>query len=120
MHMAERKTRRRGYVTELAARFEEAGDQVMRAWRTRAKRRDPVGDVSYRGLEAVHGGLKVAIRSLSRLEEATQPPHRAPRHEPHPQPAEAETERPARTTAATRTARPRPRPQPRSPATTTP
>jgi hypothetical protein len=79
--MADKKTRRRSYFRMLEKRLEETGDEVMKAWRTQARRHDRVGDLSYHGLEMLHGGVKFAARSLSRLEEATQPPHR-PAHEP--------------------------------------
>jgi hypothetical protein len=91
--MAETKTLHAGYLGTLAKRLEEAGGEVMKAWRRRARRRDRVGDVGYRGLEVVHGGLELTIRSLNRLERATQPPHRAARQEPHPPAVEAPTTR---------------------------
>jgi hypothetical protein len=81
--MAETKTHRRGTIRSLGNRLEEAGGEVMKAWRAQAKRHDRVGELSYHGLEMVHGGVKFAARSLSRLEEATQPPRRAARPEPH-------------------------------------
>jgi hypothetical protein len=82
--MAEKKTRRSAHVSTLGKRLEAAADEVMRAWRARARRHDRIGDVSYQGLELVHGGLAFAARSLSRLEEATQPPQRTARPEPNP------------------------------------
>jgi hypothetical protein len=94
--MTERKIRRNGYVDALAKRLEEVGDEFMQVWRRRARRRDRVGDVSYRGMEVVHGGLELTIRSLNRLERATQPPHRAARHEPLPPETEAPSTRPHR------------------------
>jgi len=112
--MAETKTRRRGYFRTLEKRLEEAGGEVMKAWRTQTRRHDRVGDLSYHGLEALHGGVKLAARSLSRLEEATQPPHRTARPEPHP-PAH-EPAHPARhAPAAAPAARRRPAPRPHSP-----
>ncbi len=80
--MTETKTRRRGYLRQLASRLEQGGDQLMKTWKTQAKRPDRVGDVTYRGLELVHGGLGLAARSLSRLERATQQPHRTAKPEP--------------------------------------
>ena len=91
--MAERKTRHRGYLRTLAERLQEAGGRVMEAWRARARRRDPVGDISYRGLEVVHGGLELTVRSLSRLEHAVQPPHRAAKTVPHAPAASAPVRR---------------------------
>ena len=87
--MAETRTRRRRYFRMLEKRLEEAGGEMMKAWRAQARRHDRVGDLSYRGLEILHGGAKLAARSLSRIEEATQPPHRAARHEPHAPAGEA-------------------------------
>jgi hypothetical protein len=117
--MTETKTPRMGYLRTLAERVEEAGGQLIHAWRSRARRRDPVGDVSYRGLEVVHGGLELTVRSLSRLERATQPPHRAARHEPHPQAGETEAGPAARPTAHPAQAHRRPHPERTRPATTT-
>jgi len=97
--MAERKTWRDGVLGTLAKRMEEAGGEVMDAWRKRARRRDRVGDVSYHGLQVVHGGLELTVRSLGRLERATQPPHRAARHEPHQPAVEAPAERARRPAA---------------------
>jgi hypothetical protein len=48
----------------------------MRIVKTRARRRDRVGEATYRALELVHDGLGTAARALNRLEEATQPPAR--------------------------------------------
>jgi len=109
--MAETKTRRRGYFRMLEKRLEEAGGEMMKAWRAQAKRHDRVGDLSYRGLEMLHGGAKFAARSLSRIEEATLPPHRAARHEPHAPAAEpAHRARPAATPAPAARHRPASRP----------
>ncbi|SRR6266545_1117813 len=81
--MTETNAERKGYVKRLATRLEEGADQVMKAWSAQAKRPDRVGEVSYRGLELVHGGLRVAARYLSHLERGTQPPHRPATPEPH-------------------------------------
>jgi hypothetical protein len=80
--MAERKTARRGYLRRLADQLDESAGRFMKSWRTQARRPDAVGDASYRSLELVHGGLGVVVRSLTRMEKATQPPHRAPNPEP--------------------------------------
>ncbi len=91
--MAETKTGRRGYFRQLGRRLEEGADELMKNWKAQARRPDQVGDITYRGLELVHDGLGAAARSLTRLERATQLPHRAAKAEP---PAvEAHTERPA-------------------------
>src|SRR5215470_7521087 len=74
--MAETKTWRRGYLAQLTTRLEEGADEFLKIWKTQAKRPDRVGDATYRGLELVHRGLRVAVRSLSRIERATQLPHR--------------------------------------------
>lgn len=80
--MAQTKTARRDHRRRLADQLEEGAARFMKGWKTQARRRDAVGDASYRGLELVHGVLRVAVRSLTHIEEATQPPHRAPRPEP--------------------------------------
>jgi hypothetical protein len=108
--MAETKTRRRGNLRMLEKRLEATGGEVMKAWRAQARRHDRVGDLSYRGLEVLHGGVKLAARSLSRMEEATQPPHRTARPEPH-EPAHPVGHGPAATPAA----RHRPAPRPHEP-----
>ena len=43
----------------------------------RARRDDPVGEVTYRTLELVSDGLGVASRALRQLGDATKPPTRA-------------------------------------------
>jgi len=105
--MAETKTRRRRYYRTLEKRLEEAGGEVMKAWRTQARRHDRIGDLTYRGLEMLHGGVKFATRSLGRLEEATQPPHRTARPEPHA-PAQEPAHRAPHPPSATPAARRRP------------
>ena len=42
----------------------------------RARRKDLIGDIAYRTLEFVNGGLETVLVSLNRLERATQPPTR--------------------------------------------
>jgi hypothetical protein len=93
--MEGKTTERRGYLRQLASQFEEGAGVLMKTWKARAKRSDPVGDAAYRGLELVHGGLKLSVQSLSRLERATQPPHRASAPEP-PALAKEAVKRPAR------------------------
>jgi hypothetical protein len=55
---------------------ERVANSGLRIVKSRARRRDLVGDAAYRTLELVHGGLGSAARALNRLEEATQPPAR--------------------------------------------
>ena len=43
----------------------------------RARRDDPVGEVTYRALELVSDGLGVASKALRQLGDATKPPARA-------------------------------------------
>lgn len=74
--MAEKKTARRGYLRDLPSRFEEGAEDVMKAWRTGAKRPDRIGDVSYHSLELLHRVVRIGVRALSRLEKETQPPTR--------------------------------------------
>jgi hypothetical protein len=74
--MAETKAARKGYRKELSTRLEEGVEQLMKTWKAEAKRPGPRGEVSYRSLELLHGGLEVTARSLARIERATQPPAR--------------------------------------------
>lgn len=48
----------------------------LRYVKDRAKRRDTVGEATYRALELVSDGLDVAGKALRQLGEATQPPAR--------------------------------------------
>lgn len=95
--MTKTRTGSEGYVEKLGTRLTEGAQQAVKAWKTQAKRTDAVGQVSYRGLELVHGGLGAAARSLGRMERATQPPQRpekpavAPIERPKHAPAEAGT-----------------------------
>jgi hypothetical protein len=86
--MADTRTVSSGHVRTFSTRVTEGAERLVKAWMTQAKRPDRVGEFSYRGLELVHGGLGVAARSLSRLEKATQLPHRTERPQPpaHVQP----------------------------------
>ncbi|HXM58119.1 MAG TPA: hypothetical protein VOB72_22160 [Candidatus Dormibacteraeota bacterium] len=81
--MAETRNGNADYIKRFSKRLGEFGEQFVKTWKTQAKRPDTVGEVSYRGLELVHGGLGVAARSLTRLEKATLPPHRTEKLEPH-------------------------------------
>jgi hypothetical protein len=108
------KTRRSRCIGMLEKRLEKTGGELMKAWRTQARRHDRVGDLSYHGLETLHGGVQFAARSLSRLEEATQPPHRTARPEPHA-PALEPAHRAPHASTATPAARPHPAPQPHEP-----
>jgi hypothetical protein len=64
--------------------------------RSRARHDDLMGTAARGYLRVLHGGLGVAVRALSRLEKATQPPTR-PRIGKRPQPAAS---RPARSKRA--------------------
>jgi hypothetical protein len=48
----------------------------IQAIKDRARRKDLVGDVAYRALELVNGGLEAVLGTLNRLERATTPPTR--------------------------------------------
>lgn len=110
--MTETKTGRKRYLRQLASRFEEGAGEFMKTWKRQAKRPDRVGDVTYGGLELVHGGLGLAVRSLSRLERATQLPHRTATAEP-PAPAKAPVKQAVHPVAVPRGKRPvRPQPAP--------
>ena len=54
----------------------------LRYVKDRARRKDPVGEATYRALELVSDGLGVAGKTLRELGEATRPPARAPRELP--------------------------------------
>jgi hypothetical protein len=49
----------------------------LRYVKDRARRRDTVGEATYRALELVSDGLGIAGKALRQLGEATQPPARA-------------------------------------------
>jgi hypothetical protein len=92
-------------VAELIDDTEEVIEAVMpervallgiHVIKQRARRKDLVGDVAYRTLELVNGGLETMVRTLSRLENATTPPAR-------PGTARTRTARPVRRTARKRT-----------------
>jgi hypothetical protein len=48
----------------------------IHAIKDRARRKDLIGDVAYRTLELVNGGLEAVLGTLNRLEKATTPPTR--------------------------------------------
>ena len=48
----------------------------IHAIKDRARRKDLIGDVAYRTLEIVNGGLEAVLGTLNRLERATTPPTR--------------------------------------------
>ena len=48
----------------------------IHAIKDRARRKDLIGDVAYRTLELVNGGLEAVLGTLNRLERATEPPTR--------------------------------------------
>jgi hypothetical protein len=48
----------------------------IHAIKDRARRKDLIGDVAYRTLELVNGGLEAVLGTLNRLERATTPPTR--------------------------------------------
>jgi hypothetical protein len=48
----------------------------IHAIKDRARRKDLIGDVAYRTLELVNGGLDAVLGTLNRLEKATTPPTR--------------------------------------------
>ena len=54
----------------------ETAKSGLRFVKSQAKRRDMVGDATYRALELAHNGTGAAARALSRLQEAIQPPTR--------------------------------------------
>ena len=58
----------------------------IHAIKDRARRKDLIGDVAYRTLELVNGGLEAVVGTLNRLERATKPPTRtgSSHSRPHP------------------------------------
>jgi hypothetical protein len=73
-------------VKELPAQVRGAADAAVRALKDQARRPDRVGEVTHRTWELVHGGVGAAARSLSRLEQAIQPPARVMRRTPASRP----------------------------------
>ena len=72
-------------VADFVEDTTEAIDAVMpekvallgiHAIKDRARRKDLIGDVAYRTLELVNGGLEAVLGTLNRLERATTPPTR--------------------------------------------
>ena len=51
----------------------------LRLVKNTARRRDLVGNVAYRTLEVLNGGLEMTLRTLNRLENASEPPARPAR-----------------------------------------
>jgi hypothetical protein len=49
----------------------------LRLVKSRARQRDLVGEAAYRSLELLHGGFGRAARSLTRFQDASQPPARS-------------------------------------------
>ena len=47
--------------------------------KARARRKDVVGEIAYRGLDLFHGSLKEVASTITRLEQASQPPARTAR-----------------------------------------
>jgi len=69
-------------VAELFDDTEDAIEAVMpekvallgiHAIKRRARRTDLIGDVAYRTLEVINGGLETVLRTLNRFENATEP-----------------------------------------------
>jgi hypothetical protein len=58
---------------------ERVAKNGLRMVKARAKRRDRVGEATYRALELISGGLDAAASALRQLGEATEPPARGPR-----------------------------------------
>lgn len=56
--------------------IEETAKNGLRFVKSQAKRRDVVGDATYRALQLVHSGAGTAAKALGKLEEATQLPTR--------------------------------------------
>jgi hypothetical protein len=78
--MTETRTAGKGYLKELTARVGDGAQRFMKTWKAEARRPGPRGEMSYRSLELVHGGLEVTARSLARMEKATQLPARTAKH----------------------------------------
>jgi hypothetical protein len=81
---------------------EEAQDEFMKAWREQARRPDRLGEYSHRWLELVHAGVRFTARELTRLERATEPPHRPVAPPPAVPVAAKKTTRPAAARRRTR------------------
>ena len=80
-------TRPTGRPDEFARRAQQAGRDVLdstqraaksglKAVKARARRRDRVGEATYRALELVSDGLEASSKALGQLSEAVQPPSR--------------------------------------------
>jgi hypothetical protein len=69
-------------IKELPTQVKGAAEGAVKALRDQARRPDRVGEVTHRTWELVHGGVGVAARSLTRLEQVIQPPARVMRRPP--------------------------------------
>ena len=78
-----------GFVDDTAEAImpEKVALLGIHAIKDRARRKDLIGDVAYRTLELVNGGLDAVVGTLSRLERATQPPTRPGTGTTHTRPA---------------------------------
>ena len=83
----------------LPERFALAG---IKAIKTQARRNDVVGEVAYRTLKIMNTGFEMALRTLNRFENASEPPAREPRRR---RPARRSTSTRRRTGAARSSAR---------------
>jgi hypothetical protein len=94
---------------DVAGLVEETGDAIdaimpekvallgIHAIKDRARRKDLLGDVAYRTLEIVNGGLEAVVGTLNRLERATQPPTRTGSGHTRPQAARKTSRKAKRT-----------------------
>jgi hypothetical protein len=55
---------------------ERMARQGLGAVKRRARRQDPIGELTYRSLSVVHQGLSTAVHGLERLIEVSEPPAR--------------------------------------------
>jgi len=103
----------RRLTREVAAFVEETGEKVeammpekvalagIHAIKSRARRKDLVGQFAYRTLQVANRGLEAVLSTVTRLERATQPPARTPSSHARQVRPVGNAARSARRTAAT-------------------
>jgi hypothetical protein len=76
-----------GFAQETAKTAERVASRGLRFVKSRAKQDDLVGQATQRALELAHSGLGGAVKGLSRLERAIEPPARGADRRPAAKPA---------------------------------
>ena len=73
------ETTQTGYGIVSGALAERVALAGIRVIKDQARRQDLLGDFAYRALKLMNGGFEIAVRTLNRFENASEPPARSPR-----------------------------------------